>query len=266
MTLSNPEITYAHPVAAAPAVKQEPTEKAAPAPEVKKEAITMVNAITADLLEDSVRLKLGEGYYKLVTYEDFLGTLTDIVSKEKIKTAKKEEYHLPTGCMYFSTTGKEIEITCYYPECHREINYGAHKRLSVVPNILISHLLKKDGDKWKVADTKYMATNQILAELPRKFYAPGTGIAILPFTNVYNDGRLCYGGNVRIAEVIGANFKVLHWYYEVLFTSPFNNDLGIAAVKRSSVYASDYAAWYKLLADLATQKKPFPYNELTAFS
>ena len=135
--------------------------------------------------------------------------------------------------------------------------------MSVVPNVIISHVLKMQGGVWKVNDTRYLTTNKPLSEIPRQKIAVGSGVCTLPFTNVYDDGRLCYGNNLRVAEIKPPDFRPLHWYYEMLFTAPFNNDIGVYSLKRESKFKENYAGWFAHLAKLAETGKPFPYAELS---
>jgi len=118
-----------------------------PAPEPVAEFVE-VKGLVASLLSDCVHVDLGEGMQKVISYQDFLQSLSAILGKETA-LSKKTEYFLPQNTFYFATSATEIILTCYYPECVREINYMGNKRLSVVPNILISHLLVKSGEKYR---------------------------------------------------------------------------------------------------------------------
>lgn len=234
------------------------------------EVPSFIQGIPIDLLEESVRITLGPSFYKFVSYVDFISSLRSLIDKDT-NSSKLQEYILAPNTFHLSVGLDRIEMSMFYPECVRDLIYGSAQRKSVIPNIIISHALKlQSGTDWRVVDTKYWSTNKTLPEIVRKSYLSASGkpayLSIMPFTNVYTDGNLCFGSNVRILNIKGGDFKPLHWYYEMLFTSPFNNDLGISALKSSSPYRSDIAAWYKHLADLATKKEPFPYEQLSAFS
>jgi len=51
----------------------------------------------------------------------------------------------------------------------------------------------------------------------------------------------------------------------MIFNSPFNQDLGVKALSRSSQYCS-VDAWFDYLARLAKEPEPkFPYGELSGY-
>ena len=245
-----------------PSVLVETVEPTKPAKE-----FVVVSGITAFLLEDCVTLDFGNDFTKTISYPDFLVSLDNLVNKEEADTKGEQLFPAP-GMFYLNMTKTGMEVCMYYPECVREVKYLTHKRLSVVPNIIISHrLTKRNKTAYIVADTKYMATNKQLSELTRSFLQPGqAGLAMLPFTNVYSDGRLCYGSNVRIAEINLPDMRPLNWYYEVLFLSPFNNDLGVPGLTSNARSTYTSTDWFKLLADRAADGQKFPYEFLSGLS
>ena len=238
-----------------------------PPPEIKQDKVKEfinVDAVTADLLAESVRLHIGKDFYKYISYPDFVITLQGLLEKEVVDK-DKQQYWFPPGLFYFAKGAGIIELTFYYPECIQDIIYGDTKRKSVVPNILISHSMKlKGSNEYTLNDTKYLCTHKSIEQLPRKFYwEPDSRIfTTIPFTNTYGDGKLCYGYNSRPSSITPPDFRPLHWYYHMLFTTPFNNDLGIPGIRSGSPYRSSFGSWYKHLAKLAEEKKPFPYTEL----
>lgn len=255
-------------VAALQGAQQEQQLEPSPEPQVakKEEPIIEMEGITADFLQESIRLHLGNDYFKYVSYEDFLSILGALIGDESAGQAAQPIW-FPPGVFFFSKNTLSVKISMYYPECVRGIMYGAHTRRSVVPNIIISHELKANGaDKLRSVSTKYLTTNKTLAELPRKFYnSPGdTGMSTMPFGNCYTDGGLCFGTNIKIVDFTLPDLRPLHWYYDMLFTTPFNNDLTISAL-RTDRFRNNPAAWYEHLATLATEGAPFPYKDLRNF-
>lgn len=238
--------------------------------EKPSEDLVHVDGITVDLLQDAVRLHLGKGFEKLVSYEDFIDTISKLMDKNK-EIDKLSKLWLPPGVFYLAMSSRKMEIACYYPECQRDLTYHARNatkaitRKSVIPNILISHVLTKDkGDTWGVSDTRYFCTDKPLQELARKcYFSLNDGLSLMPFTNTYTNGRLCYGQNVRTSQVTVPDMRGLHWYYEMLFTTPFNDDLGINAISYANITVP---TWYQLLANLAIENKPFPYDKLNTAS
>lgn len=242
------------------------TPPAAVAKEPVKELVS-VSGITALLLEDCVVLDFGNDFTKTVSYADFVVSLDRLVNKEEADT-KGKQYFLAPGLFYMNFTKTHLEVCLYYPECTRQVKYLTHNRVSVVPNIVITHkLVKRSETNYSVIDTRYMATNKQLSELPRAFLQPGqNGLALLPFTNVYSDGRLCYGSNVRISEINLPDLRPLNWYYEVLFISPFNNDLGVPGLTNTARSTYSVADWFRMLADKAADNAKFPYEFLSGLS
>jgi hypothetical protein len=193
--------------------------------------------------------------------------LKNNVDSLKDVTDKGTIYQLPYGVFYMYASEESIKLSLYYHECVRNINFRGNERRSVVPNIIISQTLTRDKAvraKWRVADTRYYATNKSLLELPRQFISSSIdGISLLPFTNVYSDARLCYGDNVRVSEITLPDMRPLNWYYEILFTAPFNNDLGIYALK-SGKFKDSPAMWFEHLSTRASDGRSFPYENLSA--
>lgn len=229
---------------------------------------TTVDGATVDLLQDYVRIHLPNNLFKCISYVDFFSMLGNILNTEEAEK-KNNIFWVPQHTFYFAMGTTGIDITMYYPECKREINYLGNVRLSLVPNIVISHSLKRSsGQKYNVITTKYFCTNKSIQELTRKFYIStnDSNVSVMPFTNCYNSAELCFGSNAKLKDITLPDLRPLHSYYEVLFNSPFNNDLGLVALKTGSKYLSNYLSWYQYLARCATENLPFPYTELRAFS
>lgn len=239
---------------------------------MKTNSSIVVNGITVDLLDDCVQVHQGGGVTKFIAYEVFIDLLNKIANKD-INKDRRVEYHLPNGTYFFDVSSGSMKISCYYPECIRKVTYrsrGLSPRTFegkiVVPNLVITHsLTKKDSYTWSVTDSRYYVTYKFLIELDRRFPSKSDlDMEKMCFTNVYDDARLCYGENVRVAEVKLPDLKPLNWYYEILFISPFNDDLGLPTLVNSK-FREHPDTWYKHLGDLALANKPFPYNELTKF-
>lgn len=225
-----------------------------------------VKAVQVNLLEDVVQVLYDNGVYKFITYEDFLEVIRSTVRPDSVP--KGDPYHLPSNCFFLELNPTSIRIAMYYPETQKNITYGNLTRLSVVPNIITSFVLTKvtGTQTYKVTSAKYLCTSRPLIEIPREFPTKNTRthkeFGILPFTNFYDNGDMCYGSNSRVAEIKLPELRPLHSYYDLLFNTPFNNDLGIYALKSTSPFHRNYAEWFSHLAKLAKEGKPFPYNEL----
>jgi hypothetical protein len=73
---------------------------------------------------------------------------------------------------------------------------------------------------------------------------------------------MCYGGNSMPSHFQDNNLQGLNWYYQFLFESPFNNDLGLRSLKEE-VVAQD---WFKTLETAAKNNEPFPYEKLRGYT
>lgn len=224
--------------------------------------------ISAQLLEEYVVVEYQPGMFKNISYLDFFNTLKGLVTNEK-PTLATTSYMLPTGCFYIEVTeNNKIQMSCYYPECKREIKFtgnpaGLFKEICAIPNIIISSTLHiEKGNVYKVGDIKYMSTRLTLPEIPRKIVTNADrGMGLLPFTNVYDNGRLCFGSATVVHSVTLPDLRPMHGLYELLFSSSFNNDLGLYALKNPPSRA-DYIQWYKKLAKCAKDNVSFPYDDV----
>lgn len=171
---------------------------------------------------------------------------------------------LPSNTFFFAQSATRINLSCYYAGGVRNIKYAGHDRPSVIPNIIISHSLTNSGGSWTVNSTRYFSTDRSVAGIPHRFI---NGVSAeekvygMPFTNTYSDNRMCYGSNSMPQQFRNENLRGLDWYYQYLFETPFNDDLGVSALGRRQSPAD----WYGKLARLAEEGQPFPYSDLAGF-
>jgi hypothetical protein len=239
-----------------------PTALVLPPPE---EPLIHVPSTTVTLLDSAVRIELQPGMYKYVTYPDFISSLKTNLDEKDGSNSKKEEYYLPNGTFYFRKTERDIFLSMYYPECVRDINYLGNIRKSVLPNIVLSVKLLNNGAEWAVVDSRYFSTRDPLGAIPRAFIERSHGLPLLPFTNIYEDARMCFGTAIKISKFKLPDLRGVNSYHQVLFDAPFNNDLGLYALGDNE-YRRDYPKWYEHLAKLAEDNKPFPYEKLRNYS
>lgn len=220
------------------------------------------------LLEDCVAFMVGDEksqVQKRVTYEDFNAIMAAVVNHRNEQTM--EGFQLPSNCFFFAKSSNEIQLSCYYGERIAEVKHNTRKHVIKVPNIIISHRLTKHNSKtWKMESqrTRYFSTNAKVGNLPKTFIAEvnnAKNIYLMPFPNTYTEGALCYGGNSMPTQFTENNLRGLDWYYQVLFESPFNNDLGIRALADEP----SIEGWFKKLELVAKDNGPFPYEALRGF-
>ena len=236
-------------------------------PKKSEEPVRSFKGCKVEILEKAVRVTFLGGVTKIVSIADYLNVVQVALEKEQaIKS--QTPFLMPPNVIYFAVSATALDVMCYYPETIREVTFITKKRLSVLPNIIISVQLKTEVDNtYNVKQARYLCTNRSLEELERIFYrarTPEKGVELLPFPNIYEEANLCTGGNSMITKFTNNDLRPLSWYHDVLWASPFNNDLGVKALKIPSRFNPE--TWTEYLAQLAINKEPFPYSELRAFS
>lgn len=232
-----------------------------------KQIVKSVTAVKAEFLEDCVRLDLGKGYQKLIEYSDFDAEWTKFMGKKEVET-KEVGLMLPSGVVWMSHSATKLKIMCYYPEGVKNINYRGNSVPRVAPNVIISHTLDSTKTGWKVTGSWYLATDLPLSQMSREFYTKSNhakNIFILPFSNMYDNGTMCTGANQLPKSFDKGDIRGLHHYHEMVFNSPFNNDLGVKAVGTGSRYCNA-EDWFALLREIALKPNPkFPYEHLMGY-
>ena len=235
--------------------------------EDEAQKLAELTGIHVTLLTDSVRVHGPRGNYRDISYQDFL-THTLKVFKSLGETAENtRDYILPDNTYLLKVGINDLIVCQYYPETKREVTYLSSTRLSVVPNIITTIKYKRaagstsDKPAWKHLQTYYFATslpfdrfNKVMVERPDA----QAKISILPFPNVYSEGNLCFGDNFIPRDIVGTDLRPLNRFHDVLWCSPFNNDLGVRATGGNH----SPPTWMQLLADRARDNLGFPYQEI----
>lgn len=212
-----------------------------------------------------VTTKIGD-IDKSISLVDFRSMLD--LSMGENNTKEVPQISLPFGVYTFGRTDSEIQMSCYYQSARRTIkhqgNYDNSRRVKdwdiIFPNFIISHKLVKRDNFWVVTETRYFVTNKSVGALPEDKIVwsrdEANGIFLPPFTNVYDQGNLCYGGN-SMPNKFTSNLRGLDYYFQILTLSPFNNDMGV----RGLANHRNPEEWYKHLSE----QTEFPYNELAGY-
>jgi hypothetical protein len=242
--------------------------KVEPAVENKPKAMTSIRGMNIQLLEDAAVLELPNGILKTISLQDFVTLVNS--SFGRVAEEAGNEVLLPRNCFYFSTTPKSIKLSLYYPEAVQTLQFqsgGPVKYYKVAtPNIVICLDLIIRGSKATVSASKYFCTDRPLATFTVRHNTAvdrTVGLYLLPFSNIYDDGKLCTGDNVMPAEMDRKDLRKANWYHDVLFNSPFNNDLGLHAV---AGWDMGVEAWYRYLQEEAAAGRKFPYEKLRGYS
>lgn len=221
-----------------------------------------INAIDFRLHGHGVSI-MSNGVEKHISLESFLSALAS--SSSNNSDGNDEGLLLPSNTFFVSQSVTRLNLSCYYQGGIRNLKYFTHDRPSVIPNIIVSHSLKKNGGDWTMDTSRYFCTDKPVSGLPAKFINsadPAAHVFGMPFSNTYHDNRMCYGGNSMPHVFRNNNLRGLDWYYQFLFETPFNDDLGINPVEGRVSPSS----WYTKLAELAEQGEAFPYHLLSGYS
>ena len=237
--------------------------------ETPKEPVKMtsVRGQPITLLQDSVLVEMEPGFNKRISYQDFLSMISKSIGKQAETVNPPENFILPKGCYNFRISKDTLQLNCYYEGGKRPFKYQGRSNIKevMVPNIVIGFTLAKSSDEWLVSDARYFATNLPINKLPQEFrnrISASDGMYNLPFTNVYNDAKMCYGGNSMPTRIVKGDLRRLNYYYDFLWVSPFNDDLS-ASNKINASLSNE--AWYKKLEGWAKSNTPFDYSFLTNY-
>lgn len=223
--------------------------------------------ISAVIYQDRAILNAGG-----LTKEVSIASLISVLTAESPKDLPTISAALPSGVFALSITDEDMKINVYKPGGSREIKYKPdsklHKYVIPFPNmILYYHLTKIKGDavggaKWQIQTVNYFVTPKTQSQMPSTIISShnaASGIFLVPFSNFYNTGGLCYGGNTMPMRH-GDNLKGLDYFYDIIFESPFNNDLGVRMTINGARHS--VGEFYKELSKLTE----FPYEELRSSS
>lgn len=168
-------------------------------------------------------------------------------------------FQLPYGCYSFAVSGTSMQIGCYYPSSKRTIIYKPgdreYKYEVVMPNVVIAHFLTKDKNQWVVDRTKYFCTSKNVTQLPEALITQANrseSLFLIPISNMYETGEMCFGNNTMPRRMT-QNLRGLDYYYQILFDAPYNNDLGVKALRLGSP-----VDWFPQWAECTE----FPYQRL----
>lgn len=204
---------------------------------------------------------------KEISHEDFLRFYSKTQSVEVVEA---DPVLLPSNCILMDRTKARMRLNCYYPSSKKPLIFqhsDNHKLEIITPNIIISYVLLKGGapGEWilETNQPKYFCTPYTVGRLPKDFIAAidrPAGVYLMPFSNTYEGGNMCFGNNTMPRRFVENNLRGLDYYYAYMWETPFNSDLGIKAASVDSV-----KLWYTTLEALAKKNLPFPYRKLRGF-
>lgn len=238
----------------------EAAPEAAPPPPPPSKEFTVQSA---SFTESFVQVSLASGLTKNLSWADFVKIMMEVNGSIQSAPLRSSPFLLPPNTYYFNPQDGVIDLNVYHPSAVKKCTFYGKDYQCRVPNIVLSFTLKFDikTGKGGVNSVKYWCTDKPAGNMP---VGPITnhnhkqGIYLLSMPNVYERADLCFGQNVMPSQVINFDLRGLHWYYDVMWNSPFNNDLGVPGLKNNR----DVETWLKLLAQKATDNQPFPYEML----
>ena len=231
------------------------------------------NFQSAIFMPEAVKITFGNGMEKYISYQEFLRVLTSIVDNTQVTTKGGESFMLPSNVFFFSHSSTEVCINTYYTARDSHLKFikpDTNKATSfdiTMPNLILAITLTAGRNKkdWRVTGSKYFCTDLPVSKLPKNFINSvrhSDHVFLMPMSNTYGEGNMCTGGNTMPSNMTENNLRALDWYYQYMWESPFNSDLGVRALKRNM----EVHSWYDLLKKKAEKKEPFPYDLLTGWS
>lgn len=234
-----------------------------------KQDTVQVPGVRLDLLEDTALIHMLNGQTKEVNYDELVNLLISFYDKKKksLSADSSTSILLPDNLYRMSQGEKTLQLCFYYPERVGDVNYNGKIRASTIPNVIVTANFKrsKADEPFQMSSVRYFCTSLKRTEFSGEaIWSPDRNrkITVLPFTNVYDAGELCFGSNFSSIKLPTNDYRPAAWLYNVLWESPFNNDLGLKALHADSPYKYELAGWYKHLAERAEKGEGFPYKEL----
>lgn len=237
----------------------------------------LVSTFSAVFSPEGVTLGAAKGIpARTLSHTNFLKAYQTIfnskIEEEAIESASVCT-ELPVSVISMSHTKTHLHLVLYYPEkVVPVIQFDARDDGMIeykdvcLPNVLIYVYMKKmaksprDDIQYVMENAYYYATDRSPEYIPATFLKDRTSahhIWKLPLPNIYSSGAMCFGDNSIISNY-GHNLKPLNSLYQVIYDSPFNNDLSIQSVEESV----SCRQWLRTLSRAET----FPYEKLSGFS
>lgn len=217
---------------------------------------------------------------KLVEHKEFI----KIYGKYADKLAEvKEEVGvitvLPEHCMFVKRSPDTVQALMYIPGGPGVLKFKSKREDRSVervfnipyPNLLVNVTYGKNTKgMYNFREVKYFCTDYLNYQykLTNKVHfpesgAPGKRIFLLPFSNMYNDGRMCFGGNTAGGETDGYDLSVFNHYVRIFKNSFFNEDLGINNLGSGApTDTGSVISFYEALS----REESFPYHWLSGYT
>lgn len=218
-----------------------------------------------DLFDDCAHIQRhGSNLKKPVSIKDLVSVLSES-AQGVLNFSRAETLRLPENCYLTAYAGSNLNLALYYPERPvklRHINSGKETEYEIMmPNIVIHLVLKvsNNGAKHEISHVFYYSTPVAKDDLPTTIPGRLSGVFnYMPFPNCYENYTLCMGANHMFTMVEGGDLRLFQAYYQVLASSPFNNDLRLMNVRHDS--GDGNRGWFSKMAQVYKDEKRFPYE------
>jgi Prokaryotic E2 family D len=228
-------------------------------------------ALAIDILKECARINYSNGFSKLVSFDDLVNTLANAIGSDKI-SSEMTSLSLPPNVFLCEVNESYLNIACFHEGGIRGVNFNDNIQDRITPNVIIYFKLSRGStskSEWIHESTRYFCTDVGLSEVPREFVNSvnkDKRIFLLPFPNMYASGEMCTGQNQLPKKFLNGDLRSLKWHFDMVWSSPFNYDLGIRSLKDDSVYLDGHRGidkWFVHLAKIAEDPSPkFPFAEL----
>lgn len=231
----------------------------------------MTAPLVVNLYPTYAEVKL-DNVLKPVTYSDLLGAISEH-AEGMMQAVNATPFIMPDNVLKFSVGANDMNIVMYYKEqigtCKMQMTRNGTRPEDnrfedftiPMPNIVIDMHFKRNNNTWVASGVFYYATslgpdNISIMSSCRDGLAD-RDLCLLPCSNLYEDGRMCYGYNT-MPSGLGYNLRSLNYYYRVLFDSPGNNDLRVRGLNRHNEGLENIFSYLNALKQL----KEYPYQIL----
>lgn len=213
------------------------------------------DCIPVKIFNKYVEVMSNSGASKFVSLNEFLSMISAVSGVIR----EEEPLLLPVNTYAVIRGPESMKIAMYHPEVRRSIQHNDDTYEISWPNTVLVLSLKmneRDGS-WIKGHASYFCTPKSLGELNGfipSAHSADQGIYRMPFPNFYENYEMCYGGNTMPVSFPKSDVRGLKYYYDVIFVSPFNNDLGVRGFRD----VDEPRDLFRTLRDNPT----FPYERL----
>lgn len=208
-------------------------------------------------------------FRKKISIKDYASVINSLVSQED-QVLTNSTFRYPTSVHSVTRTNSGHVVNLYYEERELELRHASGgKKMVYMPNVMIRVELREVQGKpgeFSIGAVRWFGTDKSRIALPTDWPTGNNTrdhIWTLPLPNIFGDARMCTGGN-RLPSVIYQDWTVLDMlYYDVLVSSPFNNDLSVPSIQTSHSGSSWINTLHDHWKDEETER--FPYHLLVNY-